>query len=157
MCVATGTFGFLDQELPYNRIAKLIYTAITSLDGYVTDEEGNFDWAAPDEEVFTFINDLERSIGTYFFGRRMYETMRYWETAPTTTDHPRFFVDFAEIWRAADKVVYSKTLEFVSSKKTRIERTFDPEAVRHVKATAVRDIGIGGPQLAAYAIEAGLV
>lgn len=138
-------------------MAKLIYTAIASLDGYVADEKDTFDWAAPDEEVHTFINSLERPIGTYLLGRKMYETMRYWETVHATTDHPRFFVDFAEIWRAADKIVYSKTLELVSSGKTRIERTFDPEAVQHMKATAARDIGIGGAQLAASALEAGLV
>src|SRR5437762_11086934 len=101
-----------------------------SLDGYVADEKGRFDWAAPDEEVHTFVNDLERPVGTYLFGRRMYEVMAYWETAHTVADQPPFARDFAEIWQAADKVVYSRTLEKAASARTRIERAFDPEAVR---------------------------
>ena len=137
-------------------MAKLIYSALTSLDGYLADEEGNFDWAMPDEEVHTFINDLERPVGTYLYGRRMYETMVYWETAHTVADHP-VEQDFAEIWRAAEKVVYSKTLETVSSARTRIERAFDPDAIRQVKASAERDISVGGPDLAAQAFGAGLV
>ena len=115
-------------------MAKLIYSAITSLDGYVADEDGNFDWAAPDEEVHAFVNDLERPVGTYLYGRRMYEVMAYWETAHTLADQPPVMRDFAEIWQAADKIVYSKTLETVSSARTRIERDFDPEAVRQMKA-----------------------
>ena len=138
-------------------MAKLIYSAIASLDGYVADEDGNFGWAAPDEEVHTFVNDLERSVGTYLYGRRIYETMVYWETAHTTADQPPFMRDYAEIWRAADKIVYSKTLEAGSSARTRIERDFDPEAVRRMKASAGRDISVGGPDLAAQAIRAGLV
>jgi Dihydrofolate reductase len=138
-------------------MAKLIYSAITSLDGYVADRGGNFDWAAPDEEVHTFVNDLERPIGTYLYGRRMYEVMAAWETAHTLADQPAVIQDFAKIWRAADKVVYSTTLETVSSTRTRIERVFDPEAVRQMKASATRDISVGGPDLAAQAIEAGLV
>jgi len=138
-------------------VAKLIYSAITSLDGYVADEDGNFDWAEPDEEVHSFVNDLERSVGTYLYGRRMYEVMVYWETAPDLADQPPFVQDFAEIWQAADKIVYSKTLETVSSARTRIERDFDPEAVRQLKAQAGRDITVGGPDLAAQAIKAGLV
>ncbi|MGI8682475.1 MAG: dihydrofolate reductase family protein [Mycobacteriales bacterium] len=138
-------------------MAKLIYSAITSLDGYVADEDGNFDWAAPDEEVHTFVNDLERSVGTYPYGRRMYEVMVDWETAQALADQPPFTQEFAEIWRAADKVVYSKTLETVSSTRTRIERDFDPEAVRQMKARAGHDITVGGPGLAAQAIKAGLV
>jgi dihydrofolate reductase len=138
-------------------MAKLIYSAITSLDGYVVDEDGNFDWAAPDEEMHTFVNDLERPVGTYLYGRRMYEVMVYWETAHSVADQPAFMQDYAEIWRAADKIVYSKTLETVSSARTRIERDFDPEAVRQVKATAGRDMTIGGPDLAAQAIKTGLV
>jgi dihydrofolate reductase len=138
-------------------IAKLIYSAITSLDGYLADEDGNFDWAAPDEEVHTFVNDLERPVGTYLYGRRMYEVMVYWETAHTLADLPPFIVDFAQIWQAADKVVYSRTLERVSSGRTRIERGFDPEAVRHMKASAGTDISVGGADLAAQAIKAGLV
>jgi dihydrofolate reductase len=137
-------------------MAKLIYSAITSLDGYVADEDGNFDWAAPDEEVHTFVNDVERSVGTYLFGRRMYEVMVAWETMPLG-DQPPVVRDFAEIWRAADKVVYSKTLQTVSSARTRTERDFDAEAVRRMKVTAGRDISVGGPNLAAQAIEAGLV
>ena len=138
-------------------MAKLIYSAITSLDGYVADEDGNFDWAAPDEEVHTFVNDLERRVGTYLYGRRMYEVMVAWETADTLSDQPPFVKDYAEIWQAADKIVYSKTLETVSSARTRIERDLDPEAVRRMKATAGRDISVGGPDLAARAIKAGLV
>ena len=138
-------------------MAKLIYSAITSLDGYVADEDGNFDWAAPDEEVHTFVNDLERAVGTYLYGRRMYEVMTYWETAHTLADQPPYIRDFAEIWHAADKIVYSTTLETVSSARTRIERDFDPEAVRQLKARAGRDITVGGSDLAAQAIRAGLV
>jgi dihydrofolate reductase len=138
-------------------MAKLIYSAITSLDGYVADENGNFDWAAPDEEVHRFVNDLERPIGTYLYGRRIYETMVYWETAHTLPDQPPFIQDFAGIWQAADKIVYSKTLETPSSARTRIERDFDPGAVRRMKASAGRDISIGGADLAAQAIKAGLV
>jgi dihydrofolate reductase len=138
-------------------MAKLIYSAITSLDGYVADENGNFDWAAPDEEVHRFVNDLERPIGTYLYGRRIYETMVYWETAHTLPDQPPFIEDFAGIWQAADKIVYSKTLDTLSSARTRIERDFDPEAVRQLKATAGHDISVGGADLAAQAIKAGLV
>jgi len=138
-------------------MANLIYSAIASLDGYVTEEEGNFDWAAPDEEVHNFVNDLERSVGTYLYGRRMYEVMSYWETAHTLVDQPPFVQDFAEIWQGADKIVYSKTLETASSARTRIERDFDPEAVRQIKARAGRAISVGGPDLAAQAIKAGLV
>jgi dihydrofolate reductase len=137
-------------------VARLIYSAITSLDGYVADEEGNFDWAAPDEEVHSFVNDLERPVGTYLYGRRMYEVMVYWETAHTLAEQP-VIRDFAEIWRAADKLVFSKTLEQASSARTRIEREFDPEAVRRMKASAERDLSVGGPDLAAQAIKAGLV
>ncbi len=138
-------------------MAKLIYTAITSLDGYVADADSNFDWAQPDEEVFTFVNDLERSIGMSLYGRRMYEVMVYWETLPTTADLSPVERDFAELWQAADKIVYSTTLESVSSARTRIERAFDPEVVRQWKATAGRDITVSGPDLAAQAIKAGLV
>jgi dihydrofolate reductase len=138
-------------------MAKLIYSAITSLDGYVADEDGNFDWAAPDEEVHSFVNDLERPVGTYLYGRRMYEVMAPWETAHTFADRRPVMQDFAQIWQAADKIVYSKTLETVSSARTRIEPEFDPEAVRQMKAQAGRDITVGGPDLAAQAIKAGLV
>jgi dihydrofolate reductase len=138
-------------------MAKLIYSAIASLDGYVADEDGNFDWAVPDEEVHTFINDLERPIGTYLYGRRMYEVMVAWETAHTLPDQPPFILDFARIWQAADKIVYSRTLEAVSSARTHIERDFDPEAVEQMKARAEHDILIGGPELAAQAMRVGLV
>jgi dihydrofolate reductase len=137
-------------------MAKLLYSAITSLDGYVADQRGNFDWAAPDEEVHAFVNDLERSVGTYLYGRRMYDVMVAWETMPLA-DQPAVIRDFAEIWRAADKVVYSTTLETAPSARTRIERVFDPEAVRQIKAEATRDVSVGGPGLAADAIGAGLV
>jgi dihydrofolate reductase len=138
-------------------MAKLIYSAITSLDGYVADEEGKFDWAAPDEEVHSFVNDLERPVGTYLYGRRMYEVMRAWETMDTGPDQPPAVQDFAKIWQAADKIVYSRTLKTASSARTRIERAFDPEAVRQLKASARRDLTVGGPDLAAQAIKAGLV
>jgi dihydrofolate reductase len=138
-------------------MAKLIYSAITSLDCYVADEDGAFDWAAPDEEVHSLVNDLERPVGTYLYGRRMYETMVYWETSHTLADQPPFIQDYAEIWRTADKIVYSKTLETPSSARTRIERDFDPGAVRQLKASESRDISVGGPELAAQAIRAGLV
>jgi dihydrofolate reductase len=135
-------------------VAKLIYSGIMSLDGYVADEDGTFDWSAPDPEVHEFVNDLERPIGTYLYGRRMYEVMRYWETGPSEPPHVR---DYTEIWRSADKIVYSSTLQEVSSARTRIERAFDPEAVRELKASAVHDISIGGAELAGQAIRAGLV
>ena len=135
-------------------MARLIYSAITSLDGYVADEDGNFDWAEPDEEVHAFVNELERPVATYLYGRRMYEVMVFWETAHNGRP---VALDFAQIWRAADKIVYSRTLETVSSARTRIERDFDAEAVRQLKARADRDITVGGPDLAAQAIRAGLV
>jgi dihydrofolate reductase len=138
-------------------MANLIYSAITSLDGYVAVEGGNFDWAAPDEEVHAFVNDLERPIGTYLYGRRMYEVMTYWETAQAVAGQPPSAMDYAVIWQAADKVVYSTTLVTASTAKTRIERDFDPEEVRDMKASAERDLSVGGPGLAARAIESGLV
>jgi dihydrofolate reductase len=137
-------------------MAKLIYSTIMSLDGYIADERGNFDWAAPDEEVHRFVNDLQRPVGTYLYGRRMYEVMSAWETMGTP-DQPPAILDFARIWQAADKIVYSSTLGTVSSARTRIERQFDPEAVRQLKATTGPDITVGGPHLAAQAIQAGLV
>jgi dihydrofolate reductase len=138
-------------------LAKLIYSAITSLDGYVADEDGNFEWAAPDAEVHSFVNELERPIGTYLYGRRMYEVMLFWETVSTEAAQAPFMRDFAELWRAADKVVYSTTLDAESSARTRIERDFDPDAVGQMKASAEQDISVGGPNLAAQAIRAGLV
>ena len=137
-------------------MAKLIYSAITSLDGYVADAGGRFDWAEPDEEVHAFVNDLARPVGTYLYGRRMYEVMVAWETIGLA-DQPPFIQDFAAIWRAADKIVYSKTLDTVASARTRIERDFEPEAVRRLKAAAERDLTVGGPELAAHAFRARLV
>jgi dihydrofolate reductase len=138
-------------------VAKLIYSAIASLDGYIEDESGNFDWAKPDEEVHTLFNDLSRPIGTYLYGRRMYETMAYWETADTAGAQPEFIRDFARIWQGAEKIVYSKTLDAPTTPKTRIERSFDSEVVREMKASASQDLMIGGPGLAAAAFRGGLV
>jgi dihydrofolate reductase len=138
-------------------MAYLIYSAISSLDGYIEDTDGRFDWAAPDEEVHRFINNLERVAGTYIFGRRMYETMKVWETDPNLAADSPLMRDFAEIWQAADKIVYSRTLETVSTRKTQLERTFNPEVIRHMKETAERDILIGGPNLAAHAFRSSLI
>jgi dihydrofolate reductase len=138
-------------------MAKLIYSVIMSLDGYIEDKDGKFDWSVPDEEVHAFINDLERPVGTYLYGRRMYEVMVGWETDPTLAEQSPLMRDFAEIWQAADKVVYSRTLETASTARTRIERDFDVEAVRRMKAAAGRDLAVSGPDLAAHAIKAGLV
>jgi dihydrofolate reductase len=137
-------------------VARLIYTAITSLDGYVADQDGSFDWAEPSDEVHGFVNDLERPIGTYLYGRRLYEVMVAWE-AMDLAGEPVVMRDYAQIWRAAEKIVYSKTLQATSSARTRIERDFDPEAIRRMKAEAASDINVGGPTLAASAIGAGLV
>jgi dihydrofolate reductase len=137
-------------------MAKLIYSAIASLDGYVADEAGKFDWAAPDEEVHAFVNDQEREIGTYLYGRRLYEVMVAWETMDVDGEPP-VVVDYAGIWRSADKVVFSRSLEATTSARTRIERDFDPDAVRRWKASAERDLSVGGPELAAAALRAGLV
>jgi dihydrofolate reductase len=138
-------------------MANLIYSAIASLDGYTEDEHGNFDWATPDDEVLAFVNDLERPVGTYLYGRRMYETMVFWETGGTGADQPAGTREFAELWRPAEKVVYSRTLETVSSARTRIEREFEPETIRALKRSSPSDITVGGPELAAVAIRAGLV
>ena len=138
-------------------MAKLIYAAITSLDGYVADEDGNFDWGTPDEELHAFVNDLERPIGTHLYGRRMYEVMVYWETAHTLRDQRPVEQDYAGIWQSADKIVYSRTLETVSSARTRIERNFDPDAVRQLTSAGDRDVSVGGPELAGQMIKAGLV
>jgi dihydrofolate reductase len=143
-------------------MAKLISAAIASLDGYTEDAGGAFDWAAPSAEVHAFVNDLERPIGTYLYGRRMYETMVYWATVPTSgaaddASDDAIHQDYARIWQAADKVVYSTTLETPTTERTRVERTFDPDAVRQLKASAAHDISIGGPALAAEALRAGLV
>jgi dihydrofolate reductase len=137
-------------------MAKLIYAAITSLDGYVADEGGNFDWAVPDEEVHAFVNDLERPIGTHLYGRQMYEVLVAWESIDLG-DQPAFIQDYAEIWRSSEKIVYSRTLKSPASARTRIEREFDPDAIRELKVSAEHDLAIGGPVLAAEAFNAGLV
>ena len=137
-------------------MGKLLYSMLCSLDGYVEDAEGNFDWAAPDEEVHAFVNELERPVGTYLYGRRMYDVLVAWETM-STEDQPAVIRDYAEIWRAADKIVYSTTLATAASAKTQIERSFDPDAVRQLKTKAERDLSVGGPGLAAQALQAGLV
>src|SRR6266542_584947 len=138
-------------------MAKLIYSAIASLDGYVEDEQGKFDWAAPDDEVHAFVNDLERPIGTYLYGRRMYETMVFWETVSTGAEQPGVIRDFAETWRSTEKIVYSRTLQTTSSARTQIERVFDPDTIRRLKETSEPDITIGGAELAGQAMAAGLV
>ena len=137
-------------------MANLIYSALASLDGYIEDQEGKFGWAEPDEEVHAFINDLERAVGTYLLGRRMYEVMAVWETMEVAGEPPPI-QDFAELWRGADKVVYSRTLEETATLRTRIESSFDPDAVRELKEREERDLAVGGPELAAEAIRAGLV
>ncbi|MEU8224253.1 dihydrofolate reductase family protein [Kribbella sp. NPDC048915] len=135
-------------------MSALVYAAICSADGYVEDATGDFQWAAPDDEVHAYVNDLERSIGTYLYGRRMYETMAYWDTA---TDLPPVPQDYAEVWRAADKIVYSRTLAATTTQRTRLEREFDPEAVRRLKETSATDLSIGGAELGGQALTAGLV
>jgi dihydrofolate reductase len=164
---------FWRRQNPRRTMAKLIYSSIASLDGYVEDQHGRFDWAAPDDEVHTFVNERERPIGTYLYGRRMYETMVYWETAGISaddaaasheeeivTDRPgrlRAALEYAEIWRAADKIVYSRTLETVSSARTRLEHDFDPEAITRLKESSPADVTVGGAELAGQAMAAGLV
>jgi len=138
-------------------MAKLIYSAIMTLDGYIEDESGSFDWAAPDEEVHAFVNDLERPIGSYLYGRRMYETMAVWEDSEGFASQSPITREYAAIWQAAKKIVYSRTLDSAASARTRIERVFDPAAIRSMKAQAHRDLTIGGPNLAAQALRAGLV
>jgi len=138
-------------------MAKLIYTVIASLDEYIEDEQGGFQWAAPDDEVLAFVNDLERPIGTHLYGRRMYETMAVWETWGTGSDQPAGMRDFAQIWRAAEKIVYSRTLQTVSTARTRLERELDADAIRRLKQTAESDITVGGAELAGQAFAAGLV
>jgi dihydrofolate reductase len=138
-------------------MAKLIYSAIGSLDGYVEDASGKFEWAAPDEQVHAFVNELERPIGTYLYGRRMYETMVFWEAVDPDGDRSAVAREFAAIWQAAEKVVYSRTLETVSSARTRIERELDPDAIERMKQSSGSDISIGGAELAGQAIAAGLV
>jgi dihydrofolate reductase len=138
-------------------MGKLIYSAIASLDGYIADENRNFDWAAPDEEVHAFVNDLERPVGTHLYGRRMYDVMKYWEGDEAVMGQPPVAQDYARIWRAADKIVYSRTLERVSTSRTSIERDLDPDDVRARKKQADRDLSVGGPGLASQTLRAGLV
>jgi dihydrofolate reductase len=138
-------------------MADLIYAAIASLDGYVADERGEFDWAAPDEEVHAYVNALERPVGTYLYGRRMYDTMVFWETEGDGDDEPAVMHEYTGIWRAADKVVFSRTLDSPSSAHTRIEREFDPVAVRALVDAAARDVSIGGAEIAGQALAAGVV
>jgi dihydrofolate reductase len=138
-------------------MGKLICTEIISLDGYINDEDGKFDWSMPDPEVHRFVNDLERPIGTYLYGRRLYEVMKYWETAHEQPDAADIELDYARVWQSAEKIVYSGTLTKLESARTRLERTFDPDAVRALKETADADVGIGGPTLSANAYRAGLV
>jgi dihydrofolate reductase len=138
-------------------MSKLIYSATMSLDGYVADAHGKFEWAEPDEEVHSFINDLQRRVGTHLLGRRMYEVLVAWDDADAFSNDPGYVQDFAEVWQAADKVVYSQTLESVSSTRTRIERSFDPQAVKQLKIQGDADITVGGPNLAEHAFKAGLV
>ena len=138
-------------------MAKLIYSSLVSLDGYIADEQGSFGWAVPDEEVLVFLNDLEPSVGTYLYGRRMYEMMTGWETDPSAAAQSAASGDFARIWQAADKIVYSTTLSSVSTARTRLERSFDVDAVRALKEAAAQDLNVSGPGLAAHALRVGLV
>jgi len=138
-------------------MAQLVYSAITSLDGYINDRDGNFDWGLPDPEVFEFINQLERGVGTALYGRRMYETMVYWETFDGSEDSAPYLLDYAEIWRSATKIVYSRSLSELSSANTRMERVFDVATVRQLKEATERDLSIGGANLAGQAFTAGLV
>ena len=137
-------------------MSRLLFAALASLDGYMADEDGNFDWAVPDAEEHQFVNDLQRDVGLHLYGRRMYEVLVAWETMELEGE-PDWIADFARIWRSADKVVYSSSLPEVFSERTRIERTFDPEAVRRLKQADGPDMLIGGPTLAARAFEAGIV
>lgn len=138
-------------------MARLIYSAIASLDGYVEDADGGFGWAAPDEEVHAFVNELERPVGTYLYGRRMYETMRFWETTPSGDDESPVVLAYAELWQAADKVVFSRTLADAPTARTRLEREFDLDLVARLKRTAKGDLSVGGAELAGQALQAGLV
>lgn len=138
-------------------MAKLIYAFLASLDGYIADEAGEFAWAAPDEEVLAFINALERDVGTYLYGRTMYEMMTCWEDDSTAAGQSAQDAEFALIWQAAEKVVFSSSLEAVSTRRTRLERSFDPARVRDLKATATRDLAVSGAEVAASAWQAGLI
>jgi dihydrofolate reductase len=137
-------------------MARLIYSAAASLDGYVADRDGKWDWSRPDEEVHSFINDLQRPLRTHLYGRRMYEVLSAWEDLDLS-DEPGYIAEFAEIWRSTDKIVFSRTLQDVSTSRTRLERNFDPETIRELKASAQTDLVVGGPELAGQAMQAGLV
>jgi len=155
LLLRTVIIGF---ALKVKCVAKLLYGMLTSLDGYTEDGHGEFRWGAPeDEEVHSYINELASPVGTYLYGRRMYEIMVYWETAHTVPDQPQFVLDWARQWQAAEKIVYSRTLAEPRGARTRIEREFDPDAVRRLKASAEQDIIVAGPELAAQAVRAGLV
>lgn len=143
--------------MTHRETASLIYTALMSLDGFIEDSTGGFGWAAPDEEVHRFVNEAERAIGTYLYGRRMYETMRFWQTSDSDEGQPQFIRDYADIWRSADKVVFSKSLDDVITPRTRLVRDLDLSFIQELKATSDRDLSIGGPNLAAHAFRAGLV
>lgn len=138
-------------------MARLIYIANVSLDGYIEDEEGSFAWSAPGEDFFAFITDLVRPVGTYLYGRRMYQTMAVWETDPALAGQSELMAEFADVWQAADKVVFSTTIDAVPTARTRLERSFDADSIRDTKAAATRDLTVGGPTLAAHAFAAGLV
>ena len=138
-------------------MTKLIYLTNVSVDGYIEDEDGSFNWSEPDDELFAFITDLVRPVGTWLYGRRLYESMAVWETDPTIVGESALMADFANVWQAGDKIVYSTTLDTVSTARTRLERTFDPASVRAVKASATSDLTVGGAELAAHAFKAGLV
>ena len=138
-------------------MATLIYIANASLDGYLEDEQGRFDWTEPEDDLFVFITDLVRSVGTYLYGRRMYDAMAVWETDPALAAQSELMADFANVWQTADKVVFSTTLDAVSTAKTRLDRSFDADSIRDMKASATSDLTVGGPNLAAHAFKAGLV
>ena len=138
-------------------MAKLIYVSNVSLDGFIEDEHGSFEWSAPDDDRFAFITDLVRPVGTYLYGRRLYETMAVWETDRGLASQSELRADFAHVWQAADKVVYYTTLDAVSTAKSRLERRFDPDSVRSMKDATGRDLTVGGANLAALALTAGLV
>lgn len=157
---ATETFTNVIKRRDYTRrdeIGNLIYLTNSSVDGYTEDRDGKFDWAEPDDEVHRFVNDLERSAGIHLYGRRMYETMAVWETDPSLAAMSPIMRDYAGIWQAADKIVYSRTLPAAHTARTRIEREFDPEAIKQLKQTSARDISIGGPELAGQAFKFGLI
>jgi dihydrofolate reductase len=138
-------------------VAKLMYVSNVSLDGFIEDEHGGFEWTEPDDGQFAFVTDLVRPVGTYIYGRRLYETMAVWETEPALSAQSDLYAEFARVWQAADKIVYSSTLDAVSTGNSRLERRFDPDSIRKMKATTSRDLMVGGANIAAYAFNAGLI